>query len=196
MNYARTSGYDADGRMTWAAAGEWANNLVYGGFSDWRLPTLNSGDTSCSRNFNPGGGFPRQYGGSNCTGGEMSRLFVADLGNKAGESVLNPTGDTAEQIANLALFGNVQSYVYWSGLEYAPDTSLAWGFYTYDGSQGLVDKYYDALYAVAVRPGDVASVCGSGTEAATSPGRTATAYNALRLSKRSWLPLRVSKYNA
>ena len=156
MNYARTSGYDADGRMTWAAAGEWANNLVYGGFSDWRLPTLNSGDTSCSRNFNPGGGFPRQYGGSNCTGGEMSRLFVADLGNKARESVLNPTGDTAEQIANLALFGNVQAGPYWSGLEFAPRTDYAWDFTTYYGLQSYNFKSR-ALYAVAVRPGDVAA---------------------------------------
>ena len=156
MNYARTSGYDADGRMTWAAAGEWANNLVYGGFSDWRLPTLNSGDTSCSENFNAGGGFPRQYSGVNCTGGEMSRLFVADLGNKADESVLNPTGDTAEQIANLALFGNVQADAYWSGLEYAPLTDYAWYFTTYYGLQSYNFKIR-AMYAVAVRPGDVAA---------------------------------------
>jgi hypothetical protein len=56
MNYAYTSGYVAsgvapgsagentiwtDGRMSWAAAKNWADNLVYGGFSDWRLPTVN-----------------------------------------------------------------------------------------------------------------------------------------------------------
>jgi hypothetical protein len=76
MNYAKTSGYAAsgvapgstydtitiwsDGRMGWDAANKWADNLVYGGFSDWRLPTLNSGDTRCSDNFNPGGGFAQQ----------------------------------------------------------------------------------------------------------------------------------------
>jgi hypothetical protein len=172
MNYAKTSGYAAsgvapgsvydtntiwtDGRMGWGAANTWANNLSYGGFDDWRLPTLNSGDTSCSNNFNPGGGFPNQYYGTNCTGGEMSHLFVADLGNKAGESVLTQTGDTAEQIANMALFTGVQSYTYWSGLEYAPDTYYAWYFGTRNGGQ-----YYDpqgyALYALAVRPGDVAA---------------------------------------
>ena len=38
-NYAQTSGYDADGRMNWGAANTWADNLVYGGYSDWRLPT-------------------------------------------------------------------------------------------------------------------------------------------------------------
>ena len=76
MNFAKTSGYAAngvapestygsntiwtDGSMGWEAANKWADNLVYGGFSDWRLPTLNSGDTSCSDNFNPGGGFAQQ----------------------------------------------------------------------------------------------------------------------------------------
>ena len=156
-NYAQTSGYDADGRMNWADANNWAANLSYGGYSDWRLPTLNASDTTCSINFNPGGGFPQQYYGTGCTGGELSHLLVADLGNKAGESVLNQTGDTAEQIANLALFTNVQSYVYWSGLEYAPNTNRAWIFDTYIGVQDFdrQDIYY---YAWAVRPGDVAAV--------------------------------------
>ena len=119
MNYAQTSGHtgtgvNANGRMTWDAATAWANNLVYGGFDDWRLPTLNPADTTCSSNLNPGGGFPNQYFGTGCTGGELSGLFVTDLGNKAGESVLNQVGDTAQQIANLVLFSNVQSFVYWS----------------------------------------------------------------------------------
>ena len=30
-NYAKTSNYDADGRMTWTQANTWANNLNYGG---------------------------------------------------------------------------------------------------------------------------------------------------------------------
>jgi hypothetical protein len=161
MNYAQTSGHtgtgvNANGTMTWDAATAWANNLVYGGFDDWRLPTLNPADTTCSNNFNPGGGFPNQYYGTGCTGGELSGLFVTDLGNKANESVLNQVGDTAEQIANLALFSNVQSFAYWSGTEYAPDPGFAWYFDTDDGSQGDGGKD-NALYAVAVRPGDVAA---------------------------------------
>lgn len=39
-NYAKTSGYDADGRMNWSAANVWAEALSYGGYSDWRLPTV------------------------------------------------------------------------------------------------------------------------------------------------------------
>jgi len=81
MNYAKTSvhtgtGVNGDGTMTWDAATAWASNLVYGGFSDWRLPTLNPLDASCTGGFGVGFGF-------NCTGGELSRLFVTDLGNKA-----------------------------------------------------------------------------------------------------------------
>jgi hypothetical protein len=154
MNYAKTSGYVANGRMTWAEAGIWANNLVYGGFDDWRLPTLNPSDTTCSTKHNPGGGFPPQYYGFNCTGGELSHLFVSDLGNKANESVLNQVGDTPEQIANLALFSNVQSSWYWSSTAYAPNAYDAWLFRTDEGFQFL-DFNVD-IYAVAVRPGDVA----------------------------------------
>ena len=140
---------DANGLMNWAAATAWANNLVHGGFDDWRLPTLNPADASCTGGFGVGIGY-------NCTGGELSGLFVTDLGNKADESVLNQAGDTPEQSANLALFSNVHSSVYWSGTEYAPNRDGAWLFGT-----GLGIQYRDlksiALYAVAVRPGDVAA---------------------------------------
>ena len=36
-NYAYTSGYDDDGLMTWHEAMEWADQLEYGGLTDWRL---------------------------------------------------------------------------------------------------------------------------------------------------------------
>lgn len=39
-NFAMTSGYDSDGLMTWTQAYTWAQNLVYGGYNDWRLPTF------------------------------------------------------------------------------------------------------------------------------------------------------------
>lgn len=159
MNYASTSGHtgtgvNANGTMTWTAAMAWANNLVFGGYSDWRLPTLNPADTSCSDSFDPGGGFPLQYAGDNCAGGELTGLFVTDLGNKGSESIENQAGDTPEQIANLALFSNVRVEVYWSGTEYAPNPGSAWYFRDFDGLQYFHDKGV-ALYAVAVRPGDV-----------------------------------------
>ena len=43
-----------NGRMSWDVATAWANNLVYGGFADWRLPTLNPLDASCTSGFGLG----------------------------------------------------------------------------------------------------------------------------------------------
>jgi hypothetical protein len=145
MNHAKTSGYDTDGRMSWAAASTWADTLVYGGHDDWRLPgALNSdGSGPCL--------------GANCTGSQLGGLFITELGNKAGETVLNQTGDTAEQIANLALFSNVDEVIYWSGTTYTPDAADAWAFRADSGSQTHFFKTFE-LYAVAVRPGDVAAV--------------------------------------
>lgn len=156
MNYAGTSGHtDTEvlpgGAMSWMAANNWANNLVYGGFSDWRLPTLNPSDTTCSA---PTPAFPYPYG-LNCTGGELSGLFVADLGIRPLESVLDQTGDTNEQKANLALFRNIQSLAYWSATAFGAQNS-AWYFDTSRGYQGVAGS--DGLiYAVAVRTGDVAA---------------------------------------
>ena len=70
--------------------------------------------------------------------------------------MLNQLRDTAEQVANLALFSDVKSNAYWSGTGYAPNPSFARDFHTGDGIQDAVGKG-SALYAVAVRPGDVAS---------------------------------------
>lgn len=52
-------------------------------------------------------------------------------------------------------FTNVQSTAYWSGT--ATDPSNAWRFFPVVGVQG-VDLKMGSLFAVAVRPGDVAAV--------------------------------------
>src|SRR3972149_1606307 len=53
-NYAMTSGYDSDGRMTWVAAMAWASGLSYGGYDDWRLPA-GFGTWTRGWGFGPGG---------------------------------------------------------------------------------------------------------------------------------------------
>ena len=52
-NFAQTSGYDDDlygydtnGRMHWSHAVAWADQLTYGGYKDWRLPTTVDGPFS------------------------------------------------------------------------------------------------------------------------------------------------------
>src|SRR3990172_7999677 len=69
-NYAQTSGFDADGRMSWNTAMTWADALTYEGFTDWRLPSALNQDGS-----GPCLGY--------CTGSEMGHLYYTELGNSA-----------------------------------------------------------------------------------------------------------------
>ena len=133
-NLAKTSGYDADGQMTWAGAVAWADQLTLGGYTDWSLPTT----------------VPAVYG-YNQKGSQLGDLFYNQLGGVAGNSIATTHND------NYNLFTNVQSYVYWSGSEYAPYPYNAWNFLTTNGVQTIYNKD-DQFYAWAVRPGDVAAV--------------------------------------
>src|SRR3989304_2100477 len=81
-NYAKTSGYDGDGRMPWKNATTWAETLVYGGFDDWRLPITLQPDPSCG--YQSGS---ISYGPS-CTGSEMGHMFYDELGGSAWSSIL------------------------------------------------------------------------------------------------------------
>lgn len=116
---------NVNGRMNWFAAVGWADSFSFGGYTDWRLPTSDT----CS--------------GFNCIGSEMGHLWYADLGNLAG--AMTNTGD----------FQNLQSDIYWSGLD-AGFLDSAWYFGTYNGTQGYVFRS-SPVYAMAVRPGDVAT---------------------------------------
>lgn len=145
-NYAQTSGYDADGRMTWGDATTWASNLVYGGYSDWRLPMTLQPDPSCSGQTN---GVSYNWG---CAGSEMGHLFYNELGGTV-QSSISTSSDP-----DLALFHNLQtSHVYWSGNEYTPGSDSAWGFFFSGGFQYIYLKDNEN-FAWAVRSGDVATV--------------------------------------
>jgi len=117
------------GRKTWDQAVAWAASLnANGGFAaltGWRLPNA---DPACSM-------------GGNCANSEMGHLYYAELRKTAGES-LTSTGP----------FANLQTSLYWSGTEYAPNVDLAWVFYFHSGNQYVYRKSND-FYAWAVRPG-------------------------------------------
>ncbi len=95
-NHAKTSGYDDDGKMTWAEATAWADQLVYAGYDDWRLPRTGpvdgvafnySGpdyDGSRDAGYNvsaPGSAYPGSLGS------EMAYLYYNTLGNLAFKAV-------------------------------------------------------------------------------------------------------------
>ncbi len=143
-NYAKTSGYSADGRMSWSSAVTWASNLVYGGYSDWRLPTTKLVDSTCAD-----GGINSL--GYNCTGSEMGHLFYSELGGTAGNSILS-SGDP-----DLALFHNIQGSYYWSS-NYIYMPSSAYFFSFGSGDQSANYTSCCTWYAWAVRTGDVTSV--------------------------------------
>lgn len=150
-NYAKTSGYDSDGRMTWAEANTWANNLEFGGFDDWRLINADSNDTNCS-DVIEFGEYDDQYFGTNCTGNELGHLYYVDFEVTANQHINTSTSD------NYDLFENIQYFLaaYWASNVYEPDTNMAWNFYNVYGHQTYSDK--DAqLYAWAVRDGDISA---------------------------------------
>lgn len=167
-NYAKTSGYDADGLMTWAQATTWANNLSYGGYSDWRLTSagLNGTNYVCSDSYDSCPGYYNgtyDYGFNN-TRSELGNLFL-ELGNEAyystsgqtqGHSLLNSTFTDAGTNQSVSFF-NANYSVLWEAEKYAPNAAYAWVFSNYGGNQ-----YYDINFsnyaAWAVRDGDVAAV--------------------------------------
>lgn len=163
-NYAKTSGYDADGRMTWGSAKTWADNLVFGGYSDWRLPlysaVLGAGLWS----------LPPSYDGTTDIGfnitsprSELAYMFYVNLGLEGARSpagVYQPNygvlGDgSAGGQGTVGPVGNLQSSIYWSGT--AVDINQPGCTIAFDTSEGFQSCYaQDAFfYAWAVRPGDV-----------------------------------------
>lgn len=162
MNHAKTSGHDADGIMDWSSSVAWADNLSVGGFTDWRLPTMvDTGTAGCNFSFDGGSdcGYNVQTKDGSTVYSEMAHLYYTTLGNLAlcapgGNTPNSCEGQSGWGLTNTALFQNMQSGDYWSGLEYAPNQRLAWYFVTNYGVQ-FYDVKGSALYAVAVRPGDV-----------------------------------------
>ena len=169
-NYAQTSGYDVDGRMTWDEATAWAANLSYGGYDDWRLPSIiDTGTLGVNwTNVGTDAGYNVQTydAGTGTVYSELAYMYYVNLGLKG---YYSPTGSyqpdwgifgngTYGGQNDVGLIDNLQSNMYWSGLEYAPSTGDAWYFYPRYGSQGAARKNYEFSYAWAVRPGDVAAV--------------------------------------
>jgi len=183
-NYGASSSYDngystTDGRMTWANAVAWADNLSYYDsvrdvtYSDWRLPTVSPINGSSFQYFSGSDywsgtrdeGYNVSASGTayaGATGSELAYMYYNNLGNKG---YLNTAGQTqsgyglvddANNPNDESLFTNLQSNVYWSGTEYAPNSSNAWFFHTILGSQFADFKDID-YYAMAVHPGDVAA---------------------------------------
>lgn len=117
------------GRMTWNAAGAWVSTLSYGGFSDWRLPSLGV-----------------EVSGYNKTSSEMGHLFYTELG-----------GTAFGQIPNTPYFSNEQNHIYWTNTPFSLDNRDAWFFNMNNGEQDHYSGT-NLFHAWVVRDGDVAPV--------------------------------------
>lgn len=144
-NYAKTSGFDTDGLMDWGTAKSWASNLVYAGYSDWRLPTS---DPAC---------FAGDVIGK-CASSEMGKLYEVTLGNI---SAYQPEAIN-HGLKNNGQFQNLnEGHGYWSSTELFFDSNQASDFAFYFHFAGGGQAYglkVGSHYAMAVRDGDVAAV--------------------------------------
>jgi len=165
-NYAKTSGYDADGRMNWTNATTWGANLVYGGYSDWRLPTAVDGPYVFGVNGTTNAGW-------NITSSEMGYMFYTNLANlgyydtsgnvQTGVGFI-PNATFTDGNGNTVSFQNLQSDdIYWADKGYSSgiaNYSICKIFFLFGWPSGYQNQAYmvDNHYAWAVRDGDVAPV--------------------------------------
>ncbi len=131
------------GNKNWDTAIEWAANLEYQGFDDWRLPSMSvsSGIPTGTIDLPVYCEYATEL---ECRDNELGYMYHYNLGGKAN----NPTGKlTGDQ----GFIQNLQRG-HWSGTQ---GPNGAWGFYFNYGGQGEDAKLIgNAVWAV--RPGDVA----------------------------------------
>jgi hypothetical protein len=148
--YARTSGYDADGFMNWDDAVAWADQLVYGGYDDWRLPKTVDGIYTWGYDGTTTTGF-------NITSSEMGYMFYVNLGNLGYYATDGTNPQPGWGLSNAGPFIILDCGDFWSGTKhYDPfDQSLVWHF-GLNGRQGIVSNDSYGQSSWAVRDGDVA----------------------------------------
>ena len=163
-NYARTSVYDADGKMTFAQASSWAANLIYGGFTDWRLPSVSPvNNLNWNYNFSYNGSTDFAYN-IRSPQSELAFMYYVNLNLKGSNSITGQYPQPGYGIFgngreggqnNVGLVRNLQSASYWTDTAYGPSASgYQMEFDEFDGYQ-TARANNNLLYAWAVRDGDV-----------------------------------------
>lgn len=134
-NMARTMGLSKDGLMTASEAMKWAADLVYQGYTGWRLPD--------ARNLYKSQ--PRE--GWKVRTSELGHLYYDELGNSATMKIDDRSG-----LRNNGPFINLQPFRYWTNTKYHMPSDFWWYFDMGNGYQwaGLASA---RSYAWAVRDG-------------------------------------------
>lgn len=159
-NYAKTSGYDADGAMDWFQAVAWADQLVYAGFSDWQLPTITPVNGS---SFQYGGSFDGSTdAGYNITSATspLAYMHAVNLGNASGlttTGATGPCGNTTSCLQNTGPFIHLDpSYASWYGQTFDVFPGYSWVYTNQSGYQ-TGNNSTQLAFAWAVHPGDIAA---------------------------------------
>jgi MYXO-CTERM domain-containing protein len=153
----------ASGALSQAQALAWADALVVGGFSDWRLPrTLDTGAPACARFTYSGGdcgynvptGSPGAYS-------EMAHLLHVTLGNLAAYTAQGQFRGWEQQgigwgLANTATFEGLVAGPHWSATRIVGAPGFAFMFDPALGLQSVEDRSL-LRHALALRDGDVLS---------------------------------------
>lgn len=162
-NYAKTSGHDEDGRMSWNDANAWASSLAYGGYSDWRLAAVApENGVSWNMAISHDGSKDRGYNISSANN-ELAYMFYTNLNLKSpltkqgiyqGDWGIYGNGTQGGEL-DIGPVKNLQSYVYWLETQdpsYPDDGSFS--FHTTYGYKDTSPHFLE-FYAWAVRDGDV-----------------------------------------
>ena len=138
-NYAQTSGFDADGRMSWIDANNWAANLNISGITDWRLPRVNPDSDS------------------DYTQTELSDFAYNVLGQVDGTPISLAHNENYNLFSNILSDSHLNSY--WIDEEFTIyDEPYAYIYEFIYGCSGCYNKQiYDGI-AWAVHDGDIGTV--------------------------------------
>jgi hypothetical protein len=164
-NYAITSGFFEsegiavyNGQVGWYDAMLWVNTLEYGGYGDWRLPSPLNRDGSYPADTDFGCNIYHMA----CDTSELGYMFYRNLGVPYSEKSGPVSILAARNIANLALFKNLQPKIYWAnlrdpaylGVAFAYD--FGWGRDILEPTEDSLSNYqYGWGIPWAVRDGDV-----------------------------------------
>jgi len=148
----------------WQEALDWADQLVYAGFDDWRLASMSVS------NLNAATGIGATDDPVNCLAATEEECRDNELAYNYYYN-LTPAGETPPTVLSTDLTGDQDPFTgirphYYSGTEYATEPLFAWAFLYDGGYQGDGAKVDDTLYdlsAWAVRAGDVAAAPVPGT---------------------------------
>ena len=101
-NYAKTSGFDPDGLVSWVTAVNWTSSVNFAGHTGWRLPRA-AENTAGSAGYS--------------SNSEMGDLYYNELGNTAGN------------FANGGPFFNIMDYWYWTNTLFEnPTAAMVFSF--------------------------------------------------------------------